>query len=73
MTGSPAGWGRGARRRIARVAADADRIVQRLNDRFTNPSGNTDEVTFGGAIGPSGPEPTTESPPVAAAAGVERR
>ena len=39
MTASPAGWGRSARRRIAQVAADADRFVQHLNDRFTDPSG----------------------------------
>ena len=39
LTTTPSGWGRGARRRIARVAADADRLVQRLNDRFTDPSG----------------------------------
>ena len=39
MTRSPAGWGRAARRRIERVNADADRFVQHLNDRFTDPSG----------------------------------
>jgi hypothetical protein len=39
MTRSPAGWGRSARRRIARVVAAADQFVQRLNDRFTDPSG----------------------------------
>ena len=39
MGASPAGWGWSARRRIARVAADADGFVQRLNDRFTDPSG----------------------------------
>ena len=39
MAGSPAGWGRGARRRITEVVADADRFVQRLNDRFADPSG----------------------------------
>ena len=39
MAGSPAGWGRGARRRIKEVVADADRFVQRLNDRFADPSG----------------------------------
>ena len=39
MTPSPAGWSRRTRRRIAHVAADADQFVQRLNDRFTDPSG----------------------------------
>ncbi|MCW8907909.1 MAG: dynamin family protein [Sedimenticola sp.] len=36
---SPAGWGRGARKRLAQVKEDADNYVQTLNDRFTNPSG----------------------------------
>ena len=36
----PAGWGRRNRRRILRVLEDADRYVQDLNDRFTNPSGH---------------------------------
>ena len=40
VTPSPAGWGRGARRRIGQVAADADRFVQHLNNRFTDPSGD---------------------------------
>ena len=35
----PAGWGKRARRRLAAVLAEADRYVQSLNDRFTNPSG----------------------------------
>ena len=44
VTATPAGWGRNTRRRIARVAADADRLVQRLNDRFTDPSGGVKAV-----------------------------
>ena len=44
-TASPAGWSRSARRRIARVSTDADRFVQRLNDRFTDPSGSDGELT----------------------------
>jgi GTPase SAR1 family protein len=39
---SPAGWGGGARRRLAQVLQDADRFVQSLNDRYTNPSGAAD-------------------------------
>jgi len=39
FSGSPAGWGRGARKRLAQVKEDADSYVQTLNDRFTNPSG----------------------------------
>ncbi len=37
----PAGWGRGARKRIARVVNDTDRYVQALNDNFANPAGTT--------------------------------
>lgn len=36
---SPAGWGRGSRKRMYQVLADADSYVQTLNDNFTNPSG----------------------------------
>jgi hypothetical protein len=37
----PAGWSWRNRRRIQQALEDADRYVQDLNDRFTNPSGNT--------------------------------
>ena len=36
---APAGWGRGARKRLSQVMQDADSYIQSLNDRFTNPSG----------------------------------
>ena len=36
----PAGWNRRNRRRIQQALEDADRYVQDLNDRFTNPSGH---------------------------------
>lgn len=36
---SPLGWGRGSRRRLQKVRHAADRFVERLNDRFTDPSG----------------------------------
>ena len=36
----PVGWNRRSRRRIQQALEDADRYVQDLNDRFTNPSGN---------------------------------
>ncbi len=36
---SPAGWGRGAKKRLKRVMEDSNTYVQTLNDRFTNPSG----------------------------------
>ncbi len=35
----PAGWGWLARRRLRRVYADADKFIQRLNDRYADPSG----------------------------------
>jgi len=36
---NPVGWGRGSRRRLQHVIAEANRYVQTLNDRFTDPSG----------------------------------
>ncbi|MBF2760172.1 MAG: dynamin family protein [Ectothiorhodospiraceae bacterium AqS1] len=36
---SPAGWNRRARNRIADIVAQADRFVQKINDRFADPSG----------------------------------
>ncbi len=36
---TPAGWGRGTKKRLQQVTQDADDYVQTLNDRFTNPSG----------------------------------
>ena len=35
----PVGWGKRARRRLREVLIEANRYVQDLNDRFTNPSG----------------------------------
>ena len=35
----PAGWGRFNRKRVKQVLTDADRYIQSLNDRFTDPSG----------------------------------
>ncbi|HPY39158.1 MAG TPA: dynamin family protein, partial [Thiolinea sp.] len=35
----PAGWGNMNRRRLDSIRHSVDRLVQRLNDRFTNPSG----------------------------------
>ena len=37
--GSPFGWGGRAQRRVAAVLEEAARYVQRLNDRFADPSG----------------------------------
>ncbi len=38
---APAGWGRGARDKIAGVLEETGRYVQRLNDRFADPSGRS--------------------------------
>ncbi len=35
----PVGWGQGSRKRLHRVIGEANRYVQILNDRFTDPSG----------------------------------
>ena len=47
--GTPAGWRRKSRERIAAVLEDTGRYVQRLNDRFANPSGR---VRSGSDSGP---------------------
>jgi hypothetical protein len=38
----PTGWGRGAQRRLAKVLEDTNTYIQKLNDMYTNPSGNED-------------------------------
>ena len=38
---APAGWGGGARRKVASVLEETGRYVQRLNDRFADPSGRS--------------------------------
>ncbi|MEN8213879.1 MAG: dynamin family protein [Pseudomonadota bacterium] len=37
--GRPVGWGPLTRRRLSRIRQNTDNYVQKLNDRFTNPSG----------------------------------
>jgi hypothetical protein len=37
----PSGWRTGARKRLHRIAGEADRFVQRLNDTYANPSGKS--------------------------------
>ena len=41
---SPAGWGHRTRKALAELIAQADEYIQKLNDRFTNPSGTTAEA-----------------------------
>lgn len=52
-----AGWGPLARRRLARVLQDADRFVQKLNDRYTSPSGQGSVIAA-----PPGPAPEEAAP-----------
>ena len=40
----PAGWGRGARKKLHKVVGETDRFVQQLNDTFANPSGKSKPV-----------------------------
>ena len=60
-TGAPAGWGGAAKRKIADVLEETGRYVQRLNDRFADPSGRS-------RAGPEAPAPE----PRGEAAGGER-
>ena len=36
----PAGWGRRTQRRLAKVLENTNTCIQKLNDMYTNPSGN---------------------------------
>jgi hypothetical protein len=40
LKGKPAGWGRRTQRRLAKVLEDTNTYIQKLNDMYTNPSGN---------------------------------
>jgi GTPase SAR1 family protein len=35
----PRGWGRGVKRKLARIIGETDQFVQKLNDRYASPSG----------------------------------
>jgi hypothetical protein len=39
LASEPAGWGKGARRRVREAIASAESLVQALNDRYAHPSG----------------------------------
>jgi len=46
---NPAGWGRRTARSLSQVVEDAQQYVQKLNDMYTNPSGEIGSpVTYGG-------------------------
>jgi GTPase SAR1 family protein len=55
---TPAGWGRGTRRRLHAIIERTDGFVQTLNDRFTNPSGQTPEPSR--VETPAEPQPAAE-------------
>lgn len=57
---TPAGWGGFGKRTVANVRRAADLFVQRLNDRYTNPSG-------GRAVEETGTEPEPEGEAAASA------
>lgn len=63
----PAGWGRLAKGKVTKVLADANRYIQELNNRFTDPSGTDASVsTDAGTAGlPPAPADTPSlAPPV---------
>jgi hypothetical protein len=45
----PVGWGRRARKQVKKIIADADRLVQTLNDSFAAPSGEPGDSRGGEA------------------------
>ncbi|MGH8504196.1 MAG: dynamin family protein, partial [Gammaproteobacteria bacterium] len=63
---TPVGWGNGSRKRIARVREAADGFVQKLNNRYANPSGDAS-----GASAPASPTTTADhaEPPARRASG----
>ncbi|MBT8372786.1 MAG: hypothetical protein KJO34_17605, partial [Deltaproteobacteria bacterium] len=52
---NPAGWGRRTSARLEKILDDSNAYIQKLNDEYTNPSGN---ATVDPAIRPSGLEET---------------
>ncbi len=60
---APAGWGRGARKRLRKIIEDTDTYVQNLNDRFTNPSGDGAPEPAQPAAAPARDTAATEGQP----------
>ena len=58
---TPVGWGRWARKRLHEVTQEADDYVQILNDRFTNPSGDSAQVVLSTSDDPKGSGETVKS------------
>ncbi len=61
----PAGWGRGARKRLARIVTDTDRFVQQLNDRFAEPSGEAPAAAASSAMADNTEQSRSDQEPVA--------
>ena len=59
LAGRPAGWSRRTRRRLDRVLNDAHAAIQRLNDRYTDPSGTSRAAVDAGAGTAGGADPAT--------------
>jgi hypothetical protein len=71
----PLGWNGGTRRRLDRVLSDAHATIQRLNDRYTDPSGGSRAATEPrkgqapeAATRAAPPQATPAAPPLAAPA-----
>jgi GTPase SAR1 family protein len=47
---TPVGWGRASRKRIERVRETADQFIQKLNDRYANPSGDAKQPVDAAAV-----------------------
>jgi hypothetical protein len=60
----PAGWGRRTRRRLADVFENTNAYIQKLNDTYTNPSGDNADQAMGTSAG-LGQLQTPGGPPVA--------
>ncbi|MBG7601828.1 MAG: dynamin family protein [Gammaproteobacteria bacterium] len=63
--GRAAGWGPLTRRRLSQIRQNTDNYVQKLNDRFTNPSGQSQPVAPQASPAASTPvvEPVEEAAP----------
>jgi hypothetical protein len=55
----PAGWGNGTQKRINNLLGSVDSYVQKLNNRFTNPSGKADKGKAATQTKPSAAKETT--------------
>lgn len=52
--GQPTGWGKRTQSRLAKVLEDTNATIQRLNDMYTNPSGDSDRAQADGNLEANG-------------------